>query len=51
MNTKHLIVGAAILCASHLTLAATNELGWTLDSALAQIDCPIIIAGHPHRRS
>ena len=35
---KRLIVGAAILCVAQAATTATNELGWTLDSALAQID-------------
>jgi outer membrane lipoprotein-sorting protein len=34
---KHLTV-AVLLCMSQLAIAATNELGWTLDSALKQID-------------
>ena len=37
MNIKYL-AAVALLCASQITLAATNELGWTLDSALKQID-------------
>ena len=38
MNINRLIVGAAILCVAQVATTATNELGWTLDSALAQID-------------
>ena len=38
MMMKKLTVAAAILCLPHMALAATNELGWTLDSALKQID-------------
>jgi len=38
MMLKRLIVGAAILCVAQTATTATNELGWTLDSALAQID-------------
>ena len=32
------LAAVVLLCASQITLAATNELGWTLDSALKQID-------------
>ena len=35
---KRLILVAAFLCAPNVATTATNELGWTLDSALAQID-------------
>ena len=35
---KRLILVAAFLCAPYVATTATNELGWTLDSALAQID-------------
>jgi len=35
---KRLILVAAFLCAPYVATAATNELGWTLDSALVQID-------------
>ena len=38
MLIKRLIVGAALLCVAQTATTATNELGWTLDSALAQID-------------
>ena len=38
MMLKRLILVAAFLCAPYVAAAATNELGWTLDSALAQID-------------
>jgi outer membrane lipoprotein-sorting protein len=38
MIIKRLIVGVAILCVAQVATTATNELGWTLDSALAQID-------------
>jgi outer membrane lipoprotein-sorting protein len=38
MTAIRLIFGVAILCASHVAATATNELNWTLDSALAQID-------------
>ena len=38
MMLKRLIVGAALLCVAQAATTATNELGWTLDSALAQID-------------
>jgi outer membrane lipoprotein-sorting protein len=38
MFLQRLTAAAAVLCMSHMALAATNELGWTLDSALTQID-------------
>jgi len=38
MLIKRLIVGAALLCVAQAASTATNELGWTLDSALVQID-------------
>ena len=38
MMLKRLILVAAFLCAPYVATTATNELGWTLDSALAQID-------------
>ena len=38
MMLKRLILVAAFLCAPNVATTATNELGWTLDYALAQID-------------
>ena len=38
MMLKRLFLVAAFLCAPYVATTATNELGWTLDSALTQID-------------